>query len=153
MRRPFRGGVRRFLALQATLGMAILSALAHGPVLLLMVFAGLIAVLQGRSPMPPAVDLALLTGGWGGAILAMSMGAKRVGLHMRLSDAAAAPIYWALQSVAAVFSIVQLLTRPHHWNKTAHEPPKITRIGVQRAVPLNQPALDGKGVASVRRAA
>ncbi len=68
---------------------------------------------------------------------------------MRLVDAAAAPLYWALQSLAAAWSIVQLCTRPHHWNKTTHRPPKSARIGAR----LDDAGLDAKGEASVRRAA
>ena len=154
MRRPLRGGVQSLIALQATLGMAILSALVHGPVLVILAATGIIALLQGRSPAPPTVDLTLLTCGWGGAILAMRTGARRAGLRMSLWDVAAAPIYWALQSVAAAFSIIQLITRPHHWDKTRHDPPQSVRIGAQLGErPMNQGGLDGKGAASVRRAA
>ena len=149
MRTPFRGGLRRFAALQATLGLAILSALIHGPVLLFILADGVIALASGRPPLPPFADLALLIGGWGGAVLTMAVGARQAGLRMRLSDAFAAPFYWALQSVAACCSIAQLCTRPHHWNKTDHQPAIDRRIGAASF----RPGLDGKGAASVRRAA
>ena len=148
MRAPFKGGLGAFIALQATLGLAIVSALVHGPLLLMILLYGAaFFVLKGAAP--PTADLALLVGGWGGAILAMSKGAERAGLLMRLHEAPAAALYWSLQSLAAVLAIVQLCTRPHHWNKTSHEPPLDRRIGAARPIG----ALDGKGAASVRRAA
>ncbi len=76
MRAPFKGGWVRFVALQATLGLAILSALAHGPVLLIIVADGLISLFHGHGSAPPIADLALFTGGWGSAVLAMSAGAR-----------------------------------------------------------------------------
>ena len=30
------------------------------------------------------------------------------------------PVYWAMMSVAAVIALVQLITRPHYWEKTQH---------------------------------
>jgi hypothetical protein len=68
---------------------------------------------------------------------------------MRLWDGLAAPLYWGLQSVAALFSIMQLCTRPYHWNKTRHRPPQSGRLGEQ----ANDVGVDGKGAAGVRRAA
>jgi cellulose synthase/poly-beta-1,6-N-acetylglucosamine synthase-like glycosyltransferase len=148
MRAPFKGGVVPFIALQATLGLAIASAVIHGPLLLMIaIYGGAALIANGAAP--PAADLALLVGGWGGAILAMSTGAQRAGLRMRWREALAAPIYWGLQSVAAVLAGIQLCTRPHYWNKTSHAPPLDRRIGGA----LYAATLDGKGAASVRRAA
>jgi cellulose synthase/poly-beta-1,6-N-acetylglucosamine synthase-like glycosyltransferase len=149
MRTPLKGGWVRFVSLQATLGLAILSALAHGPVLAVIVIYGLVGLVWRGAPAPPLVDVVLLTGGWGGAILTMRAGARRAGLRMRLWDGLAAPLYWGLQSVAALFSIMQLCTRPYHWNKTRHRPPQGGRLGEQ----ANDVGVDGKGVAGVRRAA
>ncbi len=149
MRTPLNGGARQFIALQATLGQTILSAVAHGPIALSMIAGCALALLSGHAPGFLFADMALLTGGWGGAVHAMTMGAKRAGLHMRMRDAIAAPLYWALQSVAALFAIGKLCTRPHHWNKTSHKPAHDPRIGAR----ASEAGLDAKGAASVRRAA
>ncbi len=149
MRRPFQGGMGRFLALQATLGLAIASALLHGPLLLLMAANAGLALIVHRSPLLSAANLALLTSGWGGAILAMSSGSRRIGLSMRLTDGLKAPLYWALQSVAATGAVWQLCTRPHHWDKTRHHPPVDPSIGAG----LARGKLDEEGEASVRRVA
>jgi cellulose synthase/poly-beta-1,6-N-acetylglucosamine synthase-like glycosyltransferase len=143
-RSPLKGGLRRAVTLQATLGLAILSAFAHGPVLLACIAETLIEFSEHRATSVPAVDLALLVSGWGGAILAMSSGAKQAGRHMTLWDGALAPVYWALQSLAALQAAGQLCTRPHHWNKTSHEPQISRRIGG---------GLDETREASVRRVA
>ena len=149
MRAPFSGGFRRFTTLQATLGLAILSAVIHGPVLLLILVDLVFAFVAGRPPRASLADLALLGGGWIGAVSTMTMGARRAGLRMRLFDAFVAPFYWALHSLAASWSIWQLCTRPHHWNKTNHQPPADRRIGGAAF----QGGLDAKGAAGVRRAA
>lgn len=144
MRAPLDGGLRRAVALQATLGLAILSACAHGPVMLVCMVEALIELSGHRVTSPRAADLALLVCGWGGAIAAMAVGAKRAGRRMSLLDGALAPLYWALHSVAALKAAYQLCTRPYHWNKTPHAPPIGLRIGG---------GLDEPREASVRRAA
>jgi len=32
------------------------------------------------------------------------------------------PVYWLLTSLASYRALVQLFTRPHHWEKTPHRP-------------------------------
>ena len=144
MRTPFKGGWRRFAALQATLGLSVLSALAHGPSLLaLFAWAGWTALTRrGGVPLP---DLVLLAGGWSAAAATMTVGARRAGLKAQPFDLACAPAYWSLQSLAAAMAIIQLCTRPHHWDKTAHQPPVSERIGGC--------ALDGMQEARLRPAA
>jgi len=144
MRGPLDGGIRRAITLQATLGLAILSAFAHGPVMLACIAETLMELSSHRATSVPGTDLALLVSGWGGAILAMSSGAKRAGRHMTLLDGALAPVYWGLQSLAALQAAIQLCTRPHYWNKTRHEPQMSRVIGG---------GLDDPREASVRRAA
>jgi hypothetical protein len=149
MRTPFAGGAGRCAALQATLGLAILSAFAHGPVLLLLATVGVTAAAAGRAPALSMADLSLLVSGWASAILAMSAGARRARVKMRLADAIAAPLYWALQSIAFALAVRQICTRPHHWAKTPHRPPDDLLIGE----PPISGGLDENGEASVRRAA
>ena len=144
MRTPFVGGWRRLAALQATLGLAILSALAHGPALLVVAAGAAVAVLA-RNATVPVADLALLAGGWSAAAVTMTVGARRAGLKAKPVDLLSAPAYWALQSVAASMAAIQLCTRPHHWDKTSHEPPVSDRIGGS--------ALDGAQKARLRPAA
>lgn len=47
------------------------------------------------------------------------------------------PLYWMLQSIAAMKAILQLLTKPHYWEKTVHglttsDPVRPTHAGLRR---------------------
>lgn len=122
MRRPFAGGVRRFIALQATLGLSILSSIAHGPLILLVAASGLIALLNLAAPPVLALDATLLIYGWGSAVLVMAAGARRAGFRMTLADAFNVGGYWPTQSLAAGFALHQLVATPFRWDKTPHRP-------------------------------
>jgi hypothetical protein len=152
MRAPLRGGLGRLMALQATTGLAIISASLHAPLMGWVVAHGIWAFFVGR-PLLSTADLALLVSGWGMALLAMSSGAKRIGLRMRLIDGLLTPLYWALQSVAAAHAVWQLVARPHHWDKTRHQPPLDRGVGGALRAPIAAPGregeLDGEGAASV----
>lgn len=121
MRRPWSGGAARFVSLQATVAISILSAMIHAPTAILIGGAVVASTLPwGFQPSRP--DLMLFAGGWGMAALAMSSGAQRAGLKPRVSDLMLAPAYWSLQSIAFWRALFQLATRPHHWDKTPHHP-------------------------------
>ena len=124
MRAPLDGGLRSLVALQATLGMSILSAVWHGPLVLGVIAALLVAVshLPGppTSPQIAPEDVVLCLLGWLTAVACMAVGARRAGASLRLSDAVFAPLYWPMQSLAAGFAIQQLVRRPFHWDKTRH---------------------------------
>lgn len=136
MRRPSALGLKGFLALQATLGMAILGAMLHAPLVLLLV-ATLLTDLFGAVAAPSVlVDLSVLASGWSAASLANALGAKRAGLSMRFTDAVASLAYWPLQSLAFAFAVRQLIFAPHHWDKTPHAP--VAEDGPS-AAPLDAP--------------
>ncbi len=124
MRQPLAGGWRRFVALQGVLGYAILSALLHGPLMMVMAACALVSLSGLPGPIrPPPVsgaDLLLLLAGVAAALSLMSEGARRAGGRMTLGDALRAPLYWPLQSLAAAFAMHQLVVRPFHWDKTRH---------------------------------
>ena len=121
-RAPLDGGWRRLAALQLSLGLSLLSSLFHGALATGVAACVLVGVSSARLPVIAPANLALLFGGWGSAVLCMQLGARRAGLHMRIRDALAAPLYWPLQSLAAVFAVWQLVRQPFYWDKTPHEP-------------------------------
>lgn len=123
MRRPMAGGLGRLLMLQGTVGLAIVSALAHGPLVLLLLAGALLSVCAGQAPALVPADAGVLFGGWAAAVAVMAEGARRAGGRMRMRDALFAPAYWLLQSLAMIHAIVQLATCPHHWDKTPHRAP------------------------------
>jgi hypothetical protein len=40
------------------------------------------------------------------------------------------PVYWLLASIATYRALIQLVTRPHHWEKTPHQPRRRREAGV-----------------------
>ncbi|MBE7217386.1 MAG: glycosyltransferase [Caulobacteraceae bacterium] len=124
MRTPFAGGWRRFAALQLTLGYAVLSAVMHGPLAMTVAAAVLVAAAHFPGPLhAPQVEIGdalLCVAGWLTGVGLMAEGARRAGSRMRLIDAALAPAYWPLQSLAAGYALHQLITKPFHWDKTRH---------------------------------
>ncbi len=122
MRVPGEGGWRRVTALQLSLGLSLASSLLHGALALGVVACLLVGLVDARTPQLGPADLALLLGGWASAVAAMAEGERARGGRLGLLDALTAPLYWPLQSLAALFAAWQLLVRPFHWDKTPHEP-------------------------------
>ena len=122
MRRPAGLGFRGFAALQATLGLGLLSAIAHAPVVAVVLAGLLVTALQRVPPVVPPPDLGLLGVGWTVAGLLCGTALRHTGGRYRVRDALAAPFYWSLQTLAFLYAAVQLMLSPHHWDKTDHQP-------------------------------
>lgn len=122
-RAPQRLGVRNGVVLTLTVGLAIASAFAHGPACAWLLAQSLIWAFSGNPPEVQLLDMLLLAAGWCASIAVMALGARRARLRMSMGDALLAPLYWALQSPAALIALWQLITRPFHWDKTPHRPP------------------------------
>lgn len=128
-RQPFRLlrglGLWRTLGFHALIGGFILSALAY-PVFL---FA---AVIEFTGPRPFATEpgslhhaaltiaLVALTAGIAAALLQLFIGAARGRLKELRWHVLAAPLYWLLISIAAYRALIQIVWRPHVWEKTPH---------------------------------
>jgi glycosyltransferase XagB len=129
MRSPWRLwrelGTRRFLGLQATLGMSTLTTLVN-PIFWALTVVYLI---DGPAPIAPLFPMPVLYMG----VLAMlvgnllmvyclMMGCMERGLFTAVRTVLAVPLYWALMSVAAYKALFQLLNprRRHYWELTEH---------------------------------
>jgi len=115
LRQPSRLSIGAAFSLSITIGAAALSALLHGPALLL--FAGL-AMLGLTDINTPAIGLLLL--GYAASMLCGLVAIRRAGLRTRWIDVARMPLYWPLQTIAAVIALVELHIRPYFWAKTEH---------------------------------
>ena len=113
----WRTGV--MLAFGLTLGMAILAAMGHGPLLAWSLMAAAAQLWTGEDWLT-AADVSLLVAGWLGATAAAAVGVRRAGGELRMRDLLAMPLYWPLLSLAAAHAIWQLIRCPHHWDKTRH---------------------------------
>jgi len=105
-----------------SLGIGVLSALCYAPFMALLLTRALLNGLQPGLPILSPADAGLLLFTLGAALTAMETGARRTGLRLSLIDRLIAPVYWSLQSLAAVFALYQLVARPFHWDKTEHSP-------------------------------
>lgn len=121
-RRPLAGGWRPFVTLVATLGVAIASAALHG---CFVIALAVLAVKMAAGVYPaPKIRYAFVIGlvAYAAAISNLWLGLARIGQRFTWRFAVEAPIYWGLQSLAALYAMHQIIQRPHHWDKTAHEP-------------------------------
>jgi cellulose synthase/poly-beta-1,6-N-acetylglucosamine synthase-like glycosyltransferase len=118
MRRPGKAarelGLRGFLAVQLTLGAAILSALVHGPWALWLVWAWLDPGLAIASAFLVFAALSYATG------ILMALLAPGRKDASRLMLALSLPVYWPLQSLAMLRALYGLARCPHFWAKTPH---------------------------------
>lgn len=125
MRRPFLAirqmGFSAFLSSQILLGGSILSALLHGP---LMILCLLCLLVPGLSLSPASI--CLLVVGYLVHTLAAVLAPGQKGWR-RVFLTVTAPFYWPLQSIAAARSLYELATCPHLWSKTPHA---LTRISI-----------------------
>lgn len=104
-------GVKRFVAVQLSLGAAILSGLVHG----VWAIGCLLALILPGQQLSWLVWASLGVAYLGGAVTANTGGrAARWCLLLTL------PLYWPLQTIAAWRALYGLLKRPHFWAKTPH---------------------------------
>ncbi|SDM85979.1 Glycosyltransferase, catalytic subunit of cellulose synthase and poly-beta-1,6-N-acetylglucosamine synthase [Maricaulis salignorans] len=104
-------------ALILTLGAALVSALAHAPLAATCLFA-LCAGTDANGTQ--LLYGGFLAAGYGTSAATAAVGMRRAGLTVRRADLLLMPLYWPLQSWAAVRALYQLATRPYFWDKTEH---------------------------------
>jgi cellulose synthase/poly-beta-1,6-N-acetylglucosamine synthase-like glycosyltransferase len=115
LRQPAELDFRAVISLAMTIGAAILSACLHGPALLV---CGVLAVtgLAGIN----AAALGLLVTGYAASIMCGAFAIRRAGLRTRWIDLLRMPLYWPMQTIAAIIALVELQLRPYFWAKTEH---------------------------------
>lgn len=120
-RAPGRLNIPDQVTLWMTLGLSVLSALIHAPLMFwLLVQTGLAMAGQPASSWP--MDLSVLALGWTTTATAMLVGAGRTGFKVKPSDLILSIAYWPLASLAAAKAVFQFIARPFHWDKTPHQP-------------------------------
>ena len=107
-------GFVRYLSALGMLGGSVLSALLHGPLGLILLAYLLI---PGLTPPGEAVFLALT--GFLVHMVASLLVMRNWGLS-GLFAMVTAPLYWPLQTLAAVKAVLELFRNPYFWDKTEH---------------------------------
>ena len=121
-RNPWRLGLRGGIALTMTIGVALASAVAHGPSVAWVVTALITAADARLAPATPVGPMAVMALGVASAWLSGLVGARRAGVPYAISDMLSAPAYWSLLSLAFIHAVWRLATEPFAWDKTAHRP-------------------------------
>ena len=127
-RQPFalvrRAGLGGFLAFHLFIGGCIASSLAN-PVLL---FLSVLSITAERPAGGGGTVLALssLAGGYTILTVLAALGPLKRGWSDLVPYGLTVTVYWGLISVAAWRGLVQLVTNPFHWEKTAHG---LSRLG------------------------
>jgi len=104
-------------SLVMTLGAALVSALAHFP---LVIFC-LVSMLSGDTSILTRIAVPVCLGsGYIAAASCAASGMRRAGLKTRWIDLLTMPFYWPLQTFAACRALFQLVTAPYYWDKTEH---------------------------------
>ena len=118
MRQPGKAirqmGLGNFLSIQLTLGVAILSALVHGP-WAVWLFAMLVSP---QMAVAPVFLWCVVVSYAAGIVMALAAPGQRDGRRLLL--AFSLPLYWPLQSLAMARALYSLARRPHFWAKTPH---------------------------------
>ncbi len=117
-------GLGGFVSTQLLLGGSILFALIHG---IWLIWCLLCALAPGLQLGPIGWSL-LIVSYCINAVLLLAAPGKRG--PVRLGLVASAPLYWPLQSLAAVRALYGLCKSPHFWAKTPHEAEAKTQCSI-----------------------
>lgn len=80
--------------------------------------------------------LCALVAGYASSAFLAFIGLKRRGLTRVALAFVALPLLWGLLSVAAWRALIQLVRRPHFWEKTQHGRARTSRLGARQAAQL-----------------
>ena len=124
MRAPFApGGLRglaRFFTLQLTLGLTLISALFHLPVMAGMAIYCLHQYMSAAPINIPAPFLASLAISYGAGMMIGGVGALRAGKPALLLSIPVMPLYWFALCAPTLRALWELRRNPFHWHKTEH---------------------------------
>lgn len=124
MRAPFAPGglkgIARFFTLQLTLGLTLISALFHLPVMTGVAIYALYQYLSGASINIPAPFIASLAISYSAGMLIGGIGAMRARKPALLLSVPFMPLYWFALCAPTLRALWELRRNPFHWHKTEH---------------------------------
>lgn len=115
-------GWKNFLIFQAFVGGMIISAPLHTVFLSVLVWRVFLGGEPGIFPYDVwgYMQAGILIAGYGSALVVSSMGLRRLGLAHLTWLQFLLPLYWVMNSLAAVLAVYELFARPYFWAKTTH---------------------------------
>ena len=145
MRAPFApGGLRglaRFFTLQLTLGLTLISALFHLPVMAGMAIYCLHQYMSAAPINIPAPFLASLAISYGAGMMIGGIGALRAGKPALLLSVPVMPLYWFALCAPTLRALWELRRNPFHWHKTEHgvNPPATLKPAAKDLIYTHEP--------------
>ncbi len=145
MRAPFApGGLRglaRFFTLQLTLGLTLISALFHLPVMAGMAIYCLHQYMSAAPINIPAPFLASLAISYGAGMMIGGVGALRAGKPALLLSIPVMPLYWFALCAPTLRALWELRRNPFHWHKTEHgvNPPATLKPAAKDLIYTHEP--------------
>ena len=141
MRAPFapggHRGILRFFTLHLTLGLTLISALFHLPVMVVALGYVLTQHVTAQPiaiPMPFLISLAI---SYGAGMLIGAIGALRAGKPRLLLSVPFMPIYWLALCTPTVQALCDLRRNPFHWHKTEHGVTPATTLKQTASTPIS----------------
>ena len=124
MRVPFipkgKDGVKRFLILQLTIGLTLLNAFFHLPILIIMGWVILTQYLNTASIQIPAFFIGSIIVSYLAGTFIGIIGAIRAGKPELILSAFGMPLYWLALFFPTMHALYELGRRPFFWHKTHH---------------------------------
>lgn len=116
-------GLLRFITLQITLGVTLVTGFCHLPFLLVLSFAGFSSLLFGQDIFAPSIYTACLAYGYASGVLCAWVGAIRSEQSFLIKHTLWMPGYWLALFLPTLRAAVELKRRPFYWHKTQHGSP------------------------------
>lgn len=120
MNAPLRGGWRRAIMLQLTLGLSLLSVAFFAPVMTALGLFGLAKLLGITQTTLPSIYIGALGFSLLCGMVVGALGAIRAKQLHLLWHVPFMPLYWLLLFPPLIQAAIELRTRPFHWHKTEH---------------------------------
>lgn len=124
MRAPFapggRDGIKRFFILQLTIGLTLLNAFFHLPILLFLIGVLTFQLVMTSSIYVPEIYLYSLVFSYAAGITIGMVGAIRAGRPNLVMTALTMPFYWIALFPPTLRALWELGRKPFLWHKTDH---------------------------------
>lgn len=113
-------GLKRFLTLQFTLGITLLTGFLHVPFLIVFVLITALGLMSQHDVQIPDMFLFSIAAGYMAGLLGGIVGALRLRDYSLLWDVIFMPVYWLTLFRPTLKALRELRTHPFYWNKTEH---------------------------------
>ena len=133
-------GLKRFFTLQLTIGLTLLNALFHLPIIIMIACVISWQILTTGLVYIPIYFMGSLIISYLAGILIGIIGAIRAGKPRLILSALAMPIYWLALCFPAIHALWELGRKPFFWHKTHHSGKSASRKSTALDIPYQYDA-------------